>query len=432
LLESGNDTLEQAVLGVLRARPAWADEIAGRLASWLAEPKLSMDREADVRTAIRAFWSNNAVVRVVADALRDRHVESRNKMVALESIAQTDADKLPEPWIDALSICLNDTDKDVVRQAIATVSACNLDSFNSSLLRLAQSATEPNPLRLAAAVALLRHAQKVPGDVFELLCQECSDNVDAVNRLASAQALGSAHLSDEQRLRLTQLVAAAGPIELPALLGAFDGDSNAQIGEQLIRSLEDNSELDALPAGRLEPALRAYPAAVQSAAAPLLKKLGANSSERADRMRELSKELTGGNPQKGHEVFFGQQAACSACHRIGNQGSSIGPDLSRIGEIRATRDLIESVVFPSSSFARGFEPVVVITRDGKSISGTMSRETAQAIYIRSADRTETRIARSDIDTLTPDTLSIMPQGLDKQLTIDQLRDLIAFLGSLKQ
>jgi putative heme-binding domain-containing protein len=141
--------------------------------------------------------------------------------------------------------------------------------------------------------------------------------------------------------------------------------------------------------------------------------------------------LEGGNPSRGRQVFFGA-AACSQCHRVGNQGTNFGPDLSHIGEIRTRRDLLEAVVFPSATLARGYEPITVITSAGKPITGIIRRETPREIILLTADRSEVTVARSEIDEITPSRVSIMPQGLDRNLKPEELRDLLAFLAALRE
>src|SRR5262249_15217157 len=69
LLNSGNEALEQAATRVLRNRPAWAGEISGRLTGWLTQSSLSPQDDLELRSAIRAFWSNETVAKLVADAL---------------------------------------------------------------------------------------------------------------------------------------------------------------------------------------------------------------------------------------------------------------------------------------------------------------------------------------------------------------------------
>jgi putative heme-binding domain-containing protein len=96
-----------------------------------------------------------------------------------------------------------------------------------------------------------------------------------------------------------------------------------------------------------------------------------------------------------------------------------------------SRDLLESIVFPSASFARGFEPYVVETKAGKSYSGILAREHIDAIYLLTTERIEIRIGRDEIETFAPGRVSIMPQGLDAQLSRRELQDLLAYLQSLR-
>jgi len=115
----------------------------------------------------------------------------------------------------------------------------------------------------------------------------------------------------------------------------------------------------------------------------------------------------------------------------GGRGGRVGPDLSKIGSIRHAADLLEAVVFPSATFARGFEPFLIRTKAGAVHDGLVARETPDAIYLFTAERVEKRIPRASVDVLQQSKVSVMPQGLDAQITRDEMRDLIAFLVSLK-
>jgi putative heme-binding domain-containing protein len=181
----------------------------------------------------------------------------------------------------------------------------------------------------------------------------------------------------------------------------------------------------------LRRALTPYPPAVQQQAAPLLKRLEADTSEQAARLAELEAHLGSGDALRGQQVFFGGKAACATCHAVQGQGAQIGPDLSKVGAIRTRRDLLESVVFPSASLARGYEPYVVTTQDGRLHTGLLARETADAVFLITAERAEIRLPRSAIETIEQGRVSVMPQGLDAQLTRQELADVLAFLQSLK-
>ena len=141
--------------------------------------------------------------------------------------------------------------------------------------------------------------------------------------------------------------------------------------------------------------------------------------------------LQGGNPEHGQAVFFGKKAACSTCHRIDGQGGAIGPDLSRVGAIRSGRDLLESIIVPGSTFAQGYENYLVVTKEGQVFSGVMARQDTWAIVLRDSSGTERLVPRDSIDQMRLSRTSLMPEGLDKVLTHEELHDLVAFLLSLK-
>ena len=107
------------------------------------------------------------------------------------------------------------------------------------------------------------------------------------------------------------------------------------------------------------------------------------------------------------------------------------PTSRRIGSVRADRDLLEAIVFPSASLVRSFEPIAVATSDGKVYNGLLRGETADELLLATGVNQEARIARREIEEMRPSTVSIMPAGLDQQLTHQELADLVAFLKACK-
>ena len=107
--------------------------------------------------------------------------------------------------------------------------------------------------------------------------------------------------------------------------------------------------------------------------------------------------MSEGDTEQGRELFFGKKAACYACHRIGGEGDVLGPDLSQIGQVRTRRDLLEAILLPSATLARGYESYSAVTGDGRIVSGVISHQTERTIHLRTSDRAEHRIARGEID-----------------------------------
>jgi putative heme-binding domain-containing protein len=80
---------------------------------------------------------------------------------------------------------------------------------------------------------------------------------------------------------------------------------------------------------------------------------------------------------------------------------------------------------------RGYEPVVVTTRDGKLFNGLVKKDAPDEVVLATAADKEERIARDNIEEIQPSQVSVMPAGLDQQLTLRDLADLVAFLKACR-
>ena len=155
------------------------------------------------------------------------------------------------------------------------------------------------------------------------------------------------------------------------------------------------------------------------------------SAEEQQRLLALATNLPKGVSATGETVFQSDVAACSKCHRIGQRGGSVGPDLTYIGRIRNRRDLLESIVYPSATLARGFESFSIVTRGGTSFSGILLGETTSTLRIGIDKGTSRDIPIAEIEGIAASHHSIMPSNVSEQLTLQQLADLIAYLRSQK-
>jgi len=116
---------------------------------------------------------------------------------------------------------------------------------------------------------------------------------------------------------------------------------------------------------------------------------------------------------------------------LSKSGGHLGPNLTSVGSVRTERDLLEAVVYPSASFVRGYEPMILVTKSGEQLGGVLHKDAPDEVVIATGPETETRVARAEIAELRPGTVSLMPQGLDAQMSPQDLADLIAFLKSMK-
>jgi putative heme-binding domain-containing protein len=236
-----------------------------------------------------------------------------------------------------------------------------------------------------------------------------------------------AGLDREQLLSLADALPSVRSLELARVLTAFDRSTDEAVGLAVVRGLERSSLRSAVSPEFLRARLGKYPATVRSAADAWLASVTADDATRAARLEDLVNNLGIGDIARGQAVFNSDKAACLSCHAVGAIGGRIGPDLTRIGQVRADRDLVEAVVFPSASFVRGYEPVEVRTRSGVEHTGMLRSETPEAVVLGTIDGGETRVPRSDIASLDPAVVSPMPQGYDALLSRQELSDLVAFL-----
>lgn len=430
-LDTDNLALQRTAWQIITARPEWAPAVIGQLRDWLHRTELSAQRREMLKTGLLAFAKDAAVQQLVVDSLNSDKTATATRVLVLEALPLMPLDKLPPAWVKELGTCLRRPDEGVIRQAITVVRARNVADHDRELLELAADTKRPPELRVAALGAVAARLPQLDPSLFDFLRSRLDKDQPPLARLAAAEALGSSPLSDTQLEFLAQDIAQAAALELPHLVAPFERSKNPQVGHKLLAALDKAPGLASLPPENLRRTIKAYPAEIQQEAVSLLKRLDVDTDAMKAKLTELEPVLTGGDGKRGRAVFFGKKAACSACHTVGTEGGKIGPDLSKIAGIRTGRDLLEAVVFPSSSLVRGFEPYVVVTAEGRQFSGIIGRETTDAVFLVNAERNETRIPRSAVETLERSKVSIMPQGLDGQLTRQELADLLAYLQTLR-
>jgi putative heme-binding domain-containing protein len=426
LLDPAAPQVQKAALAVLAAR-GWSGEVLGLLRGWLAEEQPRPELEG----IVTGFARDAGVQDLVALALRNPATSTELRLVLLETMARAPLDRLPPTWTAELRWGLDHADPRVVRQSVATVRAFGVADLDAPLLAIARDGKRPDELRAEAFAAAAPRVAPVEPAVFEFLRTCVAPDRPALLRIAAAQGIGSAPLSEPQLVSLAGSLGKAGALELPKLLGAWERSTSANAGRKLVAALEKAASFESLSAENLRKALQNQTDDVRAAASPLLKRLEVDTEAMKAKLAELDGVLREGDPARGRDVFLGPRAACTSCHALNGQGARVGPDLTKIGSIRTPKDLLEAVVFPSASFARGYEPWRLKTKDGAVYDGLIVRETADAITLLQADRQEKRVPRAAVDLIQQGKTSVMPQGLDQQLTRRELADLLAFLSSLR-
>jgi putative heme-binding domain-containing protein len=246
-------------------------------------------------------------------------------------------------------------------------------------------------------------------------------------RSLALDCLEKRRLEKSQISPLLDLVPVSGTMELKRLIPLIRKDDGSEVGKSLIERLSQNPASTSLPVEFIAAQFKGGDGALDRAADELIHQVQAAAGEKLKLLEDSLARVSKANPRKGQEVFTSTRALCSSCHAVGFLGARIGPDLTRISKIRNERDLLESILFPSASFVRGFEPTVIATTDGRVLSGTVKEESAQEVTLQIDAQKTVRIPVGEIDSRKPGTVSIMPAGLEKQLSSEELADLVAFL-----
>jgi putative heme-binding domain-containing protein len=216
-------------------------------------------------------------------------------------------------------------------------------------------------------------------------------------------------------------------MELERVLEAFAHSRDEEVGLKLLEALAASPVRSSLRVSAVRTRLAGYGPKVKAQAEKLYAELDADLTKQKAQLEKLLASLKGGDVRRGQVVFNSAKAACSSCHAIGYVGGKLGPDLTHIGKVRSERDLLESIVFPSASFVQSYAPVLIQTKRGMSHNGLVVRETPGEIVLATGANQEVRIPRGQIESVEPSKVSIMPAGLDKLLTAQELADLVAFL-----
>ena len=157
-------------------------------------------------------------------------------------------------------------------------------------------------------------------------------------------------------------------------------------------------------------------------------------SSKAEHEQLTQLALSGkGSVTRGRETFLNaEKSQCIKCHRLGDKGGKIGPDLAGIGSRFSRIHIIESILEPSRTVAPSYGSMVVVLKSGKVITGVKVSETAGVLKLGDNQGKTHDISKADIEEMQTQKQSIMPEGLEKKLTDREFIDLLAFLLSQKK
>ena len=139
-----------------------------------------------------------------------------------------------------------------------------------------------------------------------------------------------------------------------------------------------------------------------------------------------------GDAARGKQVFFDTAGvSCKNCHRIGSEGKQVGPDLTKIGMKYPLAELLESILEPSKRIDAKFLTYLVETKEGRVLTGLLVSKDDSEVVLRDAANMLVHIPAGEVEQLVTQPKSLMPELLLRDMTAQQVADLLAYLGSLK-
>jgi putative heme-binding domain-containing protein len=137
-----------------------------------------------------------------------------------------------------------------------------------------------------------------------------------------------------------------------------------------------------------------------------------------------------GNAEAGERIYSGK-ANCISCHMINGKGGRLGPDLSRIGMARSVMALAREIRSTAEYFPPGYEPVTVVTREGRQIKGCRKNEDSFSIQIMDTNEQLLTFLKRDLRDVVDEKRSLMPDYGPDRLTDAELDHLLAYLQTLR-
>lgn len=136
---------------------------------------------------------------------------------------------------------------------------------------------------------------------------------------------------------------------------------------------------------------------------------------------------SGGNAARGRRVFYSQQGMCSTCHAINATGGDLGPDLTKVAQSKTRVQLLRAIIDPSSEISPEFQGWFIRLANGEEVQGRQIDIGEENIELYTHTSGFKTFSKKDITDYGMIETSLMPSGLESNLTVSDVKDLMAFL-----
>jgi putative heme-binding domain-containing protein len=431
-LRSEHEPVRAAAWWVIDRHPEWAPMLATYFREHWSDRSAIGESPRMLTERLRRFATDISIQDWMAELLEKSSTPPELRSSILEIVSQTRFESVGPMLRSAIWAELKAQGPSmIVVRAFDQVAQETLSEEELERLRGLASRAEDDESRLAIVSAISKRSRHVDDSTVQFLCDRISIQTPPVVRGAAVDLLVGLSLTGDQRQRVAQSLRHVGPLDLKKLVDIFGSDSDVRTRTEVVAGLDQSMALASLTSADLRAMADRFGQDHRESIEELIKRVEQLNAQKAERFAMVLSLMPLADERRGQLVFQGSKASCSACHRAGYLGGDMGPDLSRIGEARTEADLIESILLPSATLVRSFEPTIIVTSDGKSHNGLIRAETDTEITL-AMDATRTvHISKNEIETRVPGTVSVMPSGIDQSLTAQELADVVKFLKSAR-
>lgn len=429
-LTADEPSLRAYALKVCLRHDDWTGRLVGFLNAQLAN-RSSITEIPDVIEQLVTKYAADA--RVAAGTAPFLNLRNSTKARDVVIAGITSANKLPlhTQWQDSIRDLLASQDLNHVREGIRIAAVVDTSPIARELAKIANNKELPASVRVSAIRARQGVSKRLDDSAFQMLTSVIADSTSPSEANQAAKLIAQASLNPSQLESLVALLPTASPMQLRDMIRCFSRTKDTNLIDRFLDAVGQSKSLLTIPENELSDIVKRYPPTTLDKANALLDRIKQNEQQKIERLASLKQLLSSGNAQRGKAVFFSEKAKCSACHRVGQQGKRVGPELTTIGANRSESDLLESIVLPSASIVRDFGTVTVLTDDGQAISGLVVSESNDKLVLQQNTGNQITIERDEIERVKPNPVSIMPNGLDEALSQQDLVDVVAYLRSLQ-
>ena len=395
----------------------------------LKSGKVPPERLAPVLDIVCSRGNEHDLAYAFQQALGDETYPAPLRVEVLEKLATAARNRKVVPAGDLSGVAglIDSEDARLQTAAIALAGEWKVEAAVPGLAEITSRTETTVELRNAALDALVSIS---PDAANETIARMTADDQPFAVRAAGIAALAKSDLERAAMLAAPALALAQPGDDVAPLIGAF---LERQGGPEMLAGALQES----LPSQDVAKLALRHMYSVGRSDAELSKVLEEAAGIAGDILPPNAEELAAlmaeveasGDASRGEAVFRRDDLSCLKCHAVSGGGGQIGPDLSPLGASSPVDYIIKSIFDPDFQIKEAFVTKVVLTSDGLAVQGIVADRTADTLVLKDADGKLNEIPLSDIEDEI-EGKSLMPKGLVKFMTHDELVDLVRFLAAL--